>query len=207
MADVARDLGDAGRARAYGEESLARFRELGHQWAIGFSLNNLALAALQEGHLAQAAGHAEDCVALFRGQQAGPSLAEALVTLGRIRAAQGAADTAQAHLAEALRLAWAKGPRFVVAAALEEVGMLAVRQGQTQHGASLLAATAVLRRAMGTPVRPAHRPALEAALAVARSALSDTAFASAWAVGEALPLEQSVAHAVAGPPDEPAPPP
>ena len=68
LADVARDQGDTGRVRAYGEESRALFRELGHPWAIGFALNNLA----------RAARHIEDSVTIFRGQQAGPSLAEVL---------------------------------------------------------------------------------------------------------------------------------
>jgi WD40 repeat protein/predicted ATPase len=198
MADVARDLGDAGRVRAYGEESLARFRELGHQWAIGFSLNNLALAAYQEGTLGLAARYAEESVALFRGQQAEPSLAEVLVTLGRIRAAQGEAATARAHLAEALTLAWAKGPRFMVAAALDMLGVQVVRQGQARHGVSLLAATAALRRTMATPVRPADQATVEGALAEARVALSDTAFTAAWDAGETLPLEQVVALALAG---------
>jgi non-specific serine/threonine protein kinase len=207
LADLARDQGDAQRGRAYSAESLALFRDLGHPWAIGFGLNNLALAAFQEGHLAQAAGHAEESVALFRGQQADPSLAEVLVTLGHIRAAQGAAATAQAHVAEALGLAWAKGPRLVVAMALEELGVLAVRQGQTRHGVEVLGAAATLRASLGAPVRPADRPALEDALAAARTTLGEGAFTAAWTTGQTLPLEQSVARAAAGPPDEPAPPP
>jgi tetratricopeptide (TPR) repeat protein len=207
LADLARDEGDAQRARAYGAECLALFKELGHLWAIGFTLNNLALAAYQEGHLAQAADHAEESAALFRGQQADPSLAEVLVTLGRIRAAQGAAGTAQAHLAEALRLAWAKGPRLVVAMALEELGALAVGQSQARHGVELLGAAVALRAAIGAPVRPADWPALEGALAAARAALGEVTYADAWASGHTLPLEQSVALAVAGPHDEPAPPP
>jgi hypothetical protein len=206
LADLARDQGDAQRGRAIGAECLALFKELGHLWAIGFALNNLALAALQEDHLAEAAGHAEECVALFRGQQADPSLAEVLVTLGRIRAAQGAADTAQAHLGEALRLAWAKGPRLVVAMALEGLGMLAVRQSQVRRGVEVLGAAAALRAAMGASVRPADWPALEGALAAARAALGEVTYADAWATGHTLLLEHVVAHALAGAEDEPVPP-
>ena len=74
--------------------TLALFRELGQTWAIGFSVNNLALAAYLEGDLALAARQAEESAALFRGLEAGPSLAEVLITLGRIREAQGAAEAA-----------------------------------------------------------------------------------------------------------------
>jgi non-specific serine/threonine protein kinase len=194
LSDIARDQGDAARVRAYAEESLAQFRELGHTW-VGFVLNNLAQAAYLDGDLAQAARQAQESAALFRDLQAGPSLAEALVTVGRIWGAQGEATAARASLAEALTLAWGKGPRWVVAAALEELGVQAVRVGQAQHGVPLLAAAAALRQAMGAPVRPADWPAMEDALAAARTALSDAAFTTAWAAGETLPLEQIVASA------------
>jgi hypothetical protein len=207
LADLARDQGDVGRLRALGEDCLARFRELGHPWGIGFALNNLALAAYLEGDVALAASRAAESAALFRELQAGPSLAEVLITVGRVKGAGGEAAAARASLAEALDLAWAKGPRWVVAAALEELGVQAVRQARPEHGVPFLAAGAALREAMGAPVQPANRPALEDALTAARAALGDAAFTAAWAVGHTLPLEQSVALAVAGSHDEPAMPP
>jgi tetratricopeptide (TPR) repeat protein len=195
LGDVARDLGDTAGVRAYCEETLALFRELGHTW-VGFSLNNLALAAYLDGDLEQASQRAEESVALFRGLHAEPSLAEVLVTVGRVKGAQGAAATARASLAEALDLAWATGPRLIVAAALEELGVQAVRQGQAQHGVHLLGAAAIIHQAMGAPARLADRPAIEGALAAARTALSNPAFTGAWVAGQTLPVEQIVAHAV-----------
>jgi tetratricopeptide (TPR) repeat protein len=189
LGDIARDQGDTGRVAEYCEESPAHFRDLGHT-LVGFSLNNLALAAYLDGDLALAASRAQESEALFRGLQAEPNLAEVLVTVGRIKGAQGEAAAAVASLSEALTLAWAKGPRWVVAAALEELAVQAVRQGHVQHGVHLLAAVARLRQVMGAPVRPADRPALESALAAARRAMGATAHAEAWAAGEALPLEQ-----------------
>lgn len=158
LADVARDQGDTGRVRAYGEESRALFRELGHPWAIGFALNNLA----------RAARHIEDSVTIFRGQQAGPSLAGVLITLGRVQGAQGKVANAWADLTEALTLAGAAGPRIVMAATLEELAMQAIWQGQARHGVRLLGAAVTLRQTMGTPIPPADQPAIEGALATAR---------------------------------------
>src|SRR5262249_59261323 len=51
LGDVARDQGDDAGVREYCEPSLAIFRESGMRWAIGFALNNLALAAYVEGDL------------------------------------------------------------------------------------------------------------------------------------------------------------
>ena len=201
LGDIARDLGDTVGVRAYCEETLTLFRELGHTW-VGFSLNNLALAAYLDGDLALAARRAQESAALFRGLHAGPSLAEALVTLGRVRGAQGAAADAWAHLSEALTLAGVAGPRFVVAAAVDALGVLAVRQGQVRHGVHLLGAVARMRQTMGAPVQPADRPAIEAALAEARGSLGDTPFTDAWAAGQALPVEQLVAQAAAVPEDD-----
>lgn len=77
--------------------------------------------------------------------------------------------------------------------------MIAVRQGHAPHGARLLGGAAMLRQAMGTPARQPDRAAIEATLAAARAALGDVAFSAAWATGEALPPEQIIAQALAGP--------
>jgi non-specific serine/threonine protein kinase len=205
LGDIARDQGDAGRVRRSCEECLRVFRELGHTLA-GFALNNLALAAYLDGDSAEAAAHAEEGAALFRELQAAPNLAEVLVTLGRIRNTLGAAVAARAHLVEALGLAWTYGPRFVVAAALEALGVQAVRQGQSEHGVQILGATAALRQVMGVPIRPADRHEVDDALVTARAAISDVAFEAAWEIGRGRPLEQTVAWVTAGAEDAPAKP-
>jgi non-specific serine/threonine protein kinase len=195
MSDIARDLGETRRVYALCEQSLAIFRELGHPWAIGFSLNNLALAAHLEGDLALAASRAEESATIFRAMQAEPSLAEILITVGRVQGARGEPAAARASLTEALRLIQTSGPRIFVAIALEELGVQAVGQEQARQGVELLGIAARLRQTMGTPVRPADKPAIEAALAAARAALGASAFAAAGAAGETQTLEQIVAHA------------
>ncbi len=99
-------------------------------------------------------------------------------------------------------MAGVAGPRFVVAAALDALGVLAVRQGQVRHGVYLLGVVARMRQTMGAPVQPADRPMIEGALAAARAPLGDATFTDAWAAGQALPVEQLVVHAVAIPEDD-----
>jgi tetratricopeptide (TPR) repeat protein len=195
LSDVARDTGETERARAYGLESLSIFEELSPRWA-GFSLNNLALAAYLDGDFEQAARRARESETLFRELQAGPSLAEVLITLGRAEGAQGATAPARSHLREALELATAKGPRFLVAAALEAMGVQEIRDGQTQDAVRMLAAADALRQAMRVAVRPADRPDLEGALATACTTMGDDAFATAFTTGQTAPLEQAVADAL-----------
>jgi non-specific serine/threonine protein kinase len=130
LGDIARDQGNTQRVYAYCEVSLAIFRELGHT-LVGFALNNLALAAYLHADLSLAAQRAAESEAFFRQLPAEPNLAEVLVTMGRIRGALGDAPAARASLTEALRLAWAKGPRWIVAAALEE--RLCRRYSRARH--------------------------------------------------------------------------
>jgi predicted ATPase/WD40 repeat protein/transcriptional regulator with XRE-family HTH domain len=194
--DIARDQGNAVRVRQWCEESLTLFQALGERWGVGFSLNNLALAAYMEGDLARAAALATESVALFRDLQAESSLAEALLTAGRIHHALGAAATARDDLAAALRLAWAEGPRWLVAASLEAFAVLATQHGQAQRAARLLGAAAALRTVMGAPLPPYYHAEIEPSAARARVALGEEAFMAASTEGGALPLEQAVAEAL-----------
>jgi hypothetical protein len=163
---------------------------LGVQWAIGFALNNLALAAALEGDLAHAFSLVEESVQLFRGMHADSSVAEVLITLGQIVRAQGDNETASGALTEALQLAFAVGPRLLVAAALEGLAAVVVAQGRAELAARLLAAASALRAQMGTPIRPVDQATVELALADARSLLGDNTFAAVWAEAQALAPEQ-----------------
>jgi tetratricopeptide (TPR) repeat protein len=189
LADVARDQGDAAGVHEYGEQALTILRELGVQWAIGFALNTLALGAYSAGDLTQALTLIRESEALFRGLKADSSLAEVLITQGQIVRAQGDNEAAYRALTEALRLAWAVGPRLLVAAALEGIANVVAAQQQAELAARLLAAASVLRVQMGAPVRPVDQAGVEQTLATARSRLGD-AFATVWAEAQALPLEQ-----------------
>ena len=121
--------------------------------------------------------------------QADSSLAEVLITLGQIVRAQGDNQAAYTALTEALQLAWAVGPRLLVAAALEGVANVVVAQQQAELAARLLGAAGALRAEMGTPVRPVDQATVELALADARSTLGD-AFTAVWEEAQALQLER-----------------
>jgi WD40 repeat protein/predicted ATPase/transcriptional regulator with XRE-family HTH domain len=190
LADVARDGGEAAGVRMYSEPSLAILRELGIEWAIGFALHTLALGTYYEGDLTRAYALIHESIALFRSLRAEGSLAEVLITFGKIALARGEEAAAYTALIEALQYAWAVGPRLMVAPALEGLASVLVAQGHVELAARLMAAAAAVRAQMGTPVWPADRAAVEQTLASAHSTLNDTTFTHIWAEAQSVPLEQ-----------------
>lgn len=190
LGDVARDLGDGPAVRAHCEPSVAIFRESGMQWAIGFALNNLANGALSEHEMPRAIALIHESEALFRELNSDASLAEVLLTRGKIALAQADIPAAHRAMSAALRLAQVAGPRLLVAASLDGLASVAADNGQADQSVRLLAASAALREAMGAPVRPADRVAVDAALASAEARLGHEAVAAAWASASRQPLEQ-----------------
>jgi hypothetical protein len=158
--------------------------------ALG-DLRALAVVAIErDGEVLEELRSVSESVALLRGLKADTSLAEVLITLGKIVRAQGEAAAAYGALTEALRLALAVGPRLMVTAALEGLASLAAEQTQAELTVRLLAAAATLHMQMSASVRPADQATVDSALATARSTLGDEAFAAVWAEAQALPLEQ-----------------
>jgi hypothetical protein len=114
--------------------------------------------------------------------------------------AHGDLEEAQRSLVEALRLARDSGPRWLVAATLEQLAALDEAHGHPERAARFLGAAAALRQAMGTPIMLSARAEHDATLANVRAALGDELFAAAWAAGEQSPLEHLLKEAVALPP-------
>jgi hypothetical protein len=150
------------------------------------------VAAYYERDLARALALIRESVALFRAIRADTCLSEVLITLGTILRAQGDAAAAYEALTEALRFAWAVGPRLFVAIALEGVASVVVSQGDAELATRLLAGASALRAQMGAPVRPVDQADLKQALATARSALGEDAFATVWVEAQTRSLEQII---------------
>ena len=112
-----------------------------------------------------------------------------LGSLGNVACAQGSYGRATALLKEALVLFQELSDKQGIAYGLESLARVACAQGQPERGTRLCAAAATVRSTIGAPLEPDERATYDSTVAGARAALSEDAFAAAWAHGQALPLE------------------
>jgi hypothetical protein len=108
---------------------------------------------------------------------------------------------ATARFQAALALWHEMGEQRGIAEGLEDLAGVAVRQGRPAAAVRWLAAAAAVRETIGAPLPPVERPGHAAALAAARAALGEAAFAAAWQDGQTWALAEIVAEALgtAGP--------
>jgi predicted ATPase/DNA-binding CsgD family transcriptional regulator len=204
--------GDAATARALAEQSLVLAREVGDPWLIAYGPHLLGLAAHIRGDYPSARAFYEESLAIRReiGFRQGIAILTNLLAMVAFR--EGDYARARALQRESLPIYQALGARYILSAALATSGALAAAQGQPERAVRLAGATAAVSENVHVLPIPLAEALLEEGLAVARRALSEAAFAAAWADGRAMSLDEAVAEALAvavfpqqGPPTASAP--
>jgi predicted ATPase/DNA-binding XRE family transcriptional regulator/Tfp pilus assembly protein PilF len=187
---------DVQRATAYFEEDLAVARALGDSGSIARSLNNRGVLAYFQGRWVESATAFEEALVLSRALGNRLRMASCLMGLGWVATHQGDLGRAVVLEREALTLYWELGYKRRSAEALESLAMTAGVAGQGERAAHLLGVVATLRETIGAPQSKALRKDMDQALAEARAALGEEAWAAAFASGQALSLEEAIAEAL-----------
>jgi tetratricopeptide (TPR) repeat protein len=192
LADARSDLGDYKRAHDLARECLSLARETGDPWLNGQLLILLGELARIQGDYDQALSLYSERLALM--QQVGDRWSVAVVfhNIGQVAQHQGDYVRARALHVEALKLHRELGAQRGIALGLEKLAGVAGAQWQPARAARLLGAAEALRQAVGSPVEGTDRPDYERFVAVARAGLDEKSFASAWAEGRAMTLEQAI---------------
>ena len=197
----AADKRDFDEARAQLVAIRQRAREIGHREMVAFTTVNLGLVAQRTGDLQAGIEYGAEAVDLFRelGDEGG--VARALVNRGWNFLDLSDPERAEEVFLEALvilaRAGAARTPRalgaaFGLAAAL-------VARHEEERGAQLLGAAASLREELGIDLEDEDDEARrDQAVADAKEALGEEAFATAWARGQAMTPEKIVDFARAG---------
>ena len=97
---------------------------------------------------------------------------------------------------EVLELRLSLGERNGIIEVIEEVAAVVANQGQVEPATRLLGAAAAARAAISLGLRLADRLEVEQTLVIARSALSESAFAEAWTAGQCMTLDQVIVEAL-----------
>ena len=196
LAAVVQAQGDYARAGSLLEESLALKRALGDRWGTAASLGNLGLLAQAQEDYPRAMLLLQESLTLFRAEGDTLGVANTLSNLGAVALVEGDAGQVRQLGQEALGLWQALGDKAGLAQTLAQLAEATAATGQAEQAAQLWGAVAHLCATIGAPLSVPDPVRYEVAVAGARSQLPEGAFAAAWAAGEALTLEQTLAVAL-----------
>jgi non-specific serine/threonine protein kinase len=195
LGTIACQEGDYLTAKAHFDEALAISRELRSNSRIGEALLGLGgLARLQDDN-AQARTLATMGLELLKERGNRGWIGTALFQLGSAARRAGDAVEAERLVQESLATFDESRLRPFIMVAVSFCGVMAVLRAATHRGARLLAAGS-LQGGHFRLLLPDDFQAHAESLAAARMVLGERDFATAWAEGQAMTLEQAVAYAL-----------
>jgi non-specific serine/threonine protein kinase len=186
--------GDPASALPLLGESVALSRAEGDGGMLVFTLYWRGTGELNAGDFSGGRASLQEALELSRRIGLRPGVAHTLFRLGQVAESEGDAGEARRRYLESLGVLEESADRWGTALVLDALARLALAAGRAERAACLLGATEALCEQIGSSVLPG-REVDERALAAARRALGEPAFAAAWAEGRALRLEQAVALA------------
>ncbi len=193
---IARNRRDYARAEALYEEVLAIDKALDNRRGMGAALHNLGIAVVQQGHADRALALFAESLILRRetGNQWG--IANTLLSIGAANLRIDRQATAREALEESVGIFQTLGDRDGIAGCLEELGSLAAAERRPEHAARLLGAASRLRGTIGAPLPPDDQEQIDRIITELSAMLGNEDFATAWASGQLLRLEEAIGLAL-----------
>jgi predicted ATPase/predicted Ser/Thr protein kinase len=192
LANVLKLQGDYDRARSLYAECLAIFRGLEDRTGVAWSLNYQGDVARDQGDSAAAQALYEQGLVIFRELGDRWGIAGTLADLGSLAREQRNYPRVHSLYRESIRIFQELEHKRGIARLLECFACSAAAQLHAERSLRLAGAAAALRQNIGAPLTPAEQAKLEAALAPARQALTNTVGAAAWLEGWTLRVEKVV---------------
>jgi len=146
---IAADQGDLVTAAAYGEDCLARYREVGDRAGVAYALNNLGTIAGMRGDVDTARGLFEEAQATAHDAGDRRTAMVALANLGHLALDAGHPHVAQQMDEAALAIAEQLGDVVSIAALLTNLGILALSQGDDGAAIRFAERSLVVARRLG----------------------------------------------------------
>ncbi len=184
--------GDLTQAHTWLDESEALFRGVGDKAGIASCLNLRGIFALNEGDTARAASQVEQALALFQEMKLPYGTILSLYALAQVAEASGNHMDSQTLYEQGVMLTSKSGNKRTLAFGLEGVAAAVAAQGNPAWAAHLWGAAEAQREMTGAPLPPIERAPYNRAVTAARTWLGEQAFATAWAQGRAMELQQAL---------------
>ena len=152
--------------------------------------------AWAQGDYEQAGRRYEEVLALNREMENKITTAYALYGLGKVAQAKDDFASARSFHIKALTIRRGMGNRRAIAYSLNALAALAATQQKAAWAVRLFGAAEDLQKLIHFTISPRERTEHDQAVATARAALGEEAFAAAWAEGKAMTLEQAITYAL-----------
>jgi non-specific serine/threonine protein kinase len=199
LVHTTREAGDHDLARPLAEESMALFRMAGDQWGVALVLLGVGSLELLRQNYRAARAAFEASLTIF--QQFGDmwGVNAALHSLGEVALKQRDYTTARAQLQAVLSSRSDLGDRRGIAEALGGLAAVARAQGQLRTAAALGGAAEALVESIGARMPSYAQTNDKDNLADLSNAMGESQFATIWAEGRAMTVEQAIQYALALP--------
>jgi predicted ATPase len=206
LGNVYRDQGWYDRAEPLYAEGLAHYQTLGQEELVAGAYHVMGELALLQGEYARVVTLAQAGLSLYRSIGLGWGIADTLINLGFAAWHQGDDTRAAGCFQESLSVARNLQDLPTIAVCLTGIAAVATSCGcdgqvgsrAMQRAARLLGAAAVIQEGTGVPMPHAHHREYESILAGVRAHLDQTTFATTWAEGQAMTLDQAIAYTLEG---------
>jgi predicted ATPase len=192
LATVVKVEGDYSRARSLYAECLSISERLGDRTGVAWSLNSQGDVARDQGESTTARVLYESGLAIFRELGDRWGIAATLADLGSLAREQGDYPAAHSLHQESLSIFRELEHKRGIARLLECFACTAAAQLQAKRSLRLAGAAAALRRNIGVSLTTTEQAKLELVLDPARQAVTNTAGATAWLEGWAMPVEKAI---------------
>jgi predicted ATPase len=194
LANVLKLQRDYERARALYVECFTIFCGLGDRAGVAWSLNYQGDVSRDQGDSEVARVLYQQALVIFRELNDRWGVAGTLADLGSLAREQQDRPTAHSLYRESITIFQELQHKRGIARLLECFACSAAAESQAARALRLAGAAAALRQNIGAPLAPAEQTKLETSLEPARQAVSNTAGATAWLEGWALPPEKAIAE-------------
>ena len=194
---AAYERGDYHQAETVLQEALVLVKSVKNDQHASLVLSHLGIVQLFQARFVQAETYLAESVTLGRAVGDIRYTAIALVLRGIALLFQGDGRQAGAALIESLVLLRDIHDRLFMLYCLSGLGGVASAQGEPVRAARLFGAVTTLRDVLGVPTLLGEHALQEGLVAAARSQVDEATFATGWAEGQAMTLEQAIAYALA----------